>query len=120
MAMSWQPKYRITHQLLTTIREIGQTTGLLQAYILKNNLAKLESSARELSTYASTSIEGNPLPLTDVKQLLKNHKKNIRDTEREIINYNKALETVYQKVAKKEFTFELKTLENIQKIVTDG
>lgn len=47
--------------------------------------------ARELSAYASTSIEGNPLPLTEVKKILKSRPQAIRDSEREVINYNHAL-----------------------------
>ncbi len=51
-----------------------------------------------MSSYASTSIEGNPLPLTDVKRLLKTQKENVRDTEREVLNYNKALQSLYADV----------------------
>jgi len=55
--------------------------GELKSFQLTDQyLAKLEIEAIELSSYASTSIEGNPLPLTDVKRLLKTQKKNIRDT----------------------------------------
>jgi DNA-directed RNA polymerase subunit F len=40
----------------------------------------------------ATSIEGNPFPLTEVKKILKHASENIRDSEREIFNYNQALE----------------------------
>jgi Fic family protein len=52
---------------------------------------ELEKTARELSSYSSTRIEGNPLPLTEVKKILKNNPQHLRDTEREVINYNGAL-----------------------------
>ena len=73
--MTWAPQYTISNKLLLTIREIGESIGEIKAQHLSHTtLAKLELNARELSSYASTSIEGNPLPLTDVKRLLKNEK----------------------------------------------
>ena len=62
--MTWQPQYIISNKLLLTIREIGESIGEIKAQHLTHAaLAKLEINARELSSYASTSIEGNPLPL---------------------------------------------------------
>jgi Fic family protein len=84
------------------------------------DLAKLEIEARELSSYASTSIEGNPLPLTDVKRLLKTRKEHVRDTEREVLNYNKALQFLYADVRSNKFQLDIKTLENIQGQVVHG
>ncbi|SET34989.1 hypothetical protein SAMN05216326_1228 [Nitrosomonas marina] len=79
----------------------------------------MELEARELSSYASTSIEGNPPPLTDVKKLFKIRKVHIRDTECEELNYNKALQTLYTLVRSGKFTLNLKTVEKIQKQVVD-
>ena len=119
--MSWHPKYTISNKLLLTIREIGESIGEIRANDLTGTaLAKLELNARELSSYASTSIEGNPLPLTDVKQLLKTHKENIRNTEREVLNYNHALQTLYQSVRQNHFSLSVKTLEHVQGQVVDG
>lgn len=61
---------------------------------------KYEQKARNLSVHASTSIEGNPLPLTDVKALFKSRPEYIRDTEREVLNYNNALIWLEQKLKK--------------------
>ena len=119
--MSWNPQYTITNKLLLTIREIGESIGEIKAQNLAHTaLAKLELNARALSTYASTSIEGNPLPLTDVKRLLKNHKESIRDTEREVLNYNNALRALYKSVSQNRFKLSVSTLENIQGQVVDG
>ncbi|ODS22513.1 hypothetical protein AB835_13815 [Candidatus Endobugula sertula] len=119
--MTWQPQYTISNKLLLTIREIGESIGEIKAkHLSHKTLAKLELSARELSSYASTSIEGNPLPLTDVKQLLKTRKDAIRDTEREVLNYNKALQALYQSVNQGKFTLCIKTIECVQKQVVDG
>lgn len=119
--MNWKPKYTITDKLLFTIREIGQAIGEIKSFHLSDKtLAKLEIKARELSTYASTSIEGNPLPLTDVKQLLKTNTKHIRDTEREVLNYNEALQEIYTAVRSNKFSMNIKTLEKVQKQVVNG
>lgn len=119
--MSWTPKYNISNKLLSTIREIGESLGELRSFHLTNqDLAKLEIEARELSSYASTSIEGNPLPLTDVKRLLKTQKENVRDTEREVLNYNKALQSLYTEVRSGRFKLNIKTLEKIQGQVVHG
>ena len=119
--MNWTPKYTISNKFLSTIREIGESLGELKSFHLSDqDLAKLEIEAQELSSYASTSIEGNPLPLTDVKHLLKTQKENVRDTEREVLNYNKALQSLYADVRSGKFNLSIKTLEKIQGQVVHG
>ncbi len=119
--MAWSPKYTITDRLLITMREIGESIGEIKSFNLTEKaLAKLELNARELSSYASTSIEGNPLPLTDVKRLLKTKSSHIRDTEREVLNYNKALKKLYKAVKSKTFKLNISTIEKIQAQVVDG
>jgi Fic family protein len=119
--MSWKPKYTITDKLLLTMREIGEAIGEIKSFgMTQKTLARLELEARELSSYASTSIEGNPLPLTDVKKLLKTRKDHLRDAEREVFNYNKALQKLYTAVRSGKFTLNLTTLKEIQKQVIDG
>jgi Fic family protein len=117
----WTPKYIIRNRLLRSIREIGQTLGTINAAQLSAPaLARLALEARSLSTFASTSIEGNPLPLTDVKQLLKNAPAQARDTEREVLNYNRALEWVQTRVADGSFEVSTKTYAKIQGMVVEG
>lgn len=119
--MTWSPQYTISNELLLTIRVIGESIGELRTrHLTHATLAKLELNARELSSYASTSIEGNPLPLTDVKRLLKTSKESIRDTEREVLNYNHALQALYKTVSQKRFELSVKTLERVQGQVVDG
>ena len=59
-------------------------------------LLEFEKTATAVSVYASTSIEGNPLPLTEVKKILKSQPQAIRDSEREVLNYNQALKFLNQ------------------------
>lgn len=80
----------------------------------------MEAEARSLSTHASTSIEGNPLGLTDVKRILKHRPEHIRDTEREVLNYNEALEFIYAKVKAKAAFLDVKSFERIQGLVVRG
>lgn len=119
--MIWDPKNKISNKLLLTVREIGESISEIKAQNLTHGtLARLELNARELSSYASTSIEGNPLPLADVKRLIKAQKESIRDTEREVINYNNALQTLYKSASQDRFKLSVKTLEKVQGQVVDG
>ena len=119
--MTWQPKYTITNRLIATMRRIGEAIGEIKTLGLSPNaLARLELEARALSTHASTSIEGNPLPLTDVKRLIKAGPVHIRDTEREVLNYNKALQKIYADVKSGIFRLDAATMESVQAIVVDG
>ena len=60
------------------------------------------------------------LALTDVKRLLKSRPHRIRDTEREVLNYNKALKTIHSRIKKKRLKLNVATLEHIQGLVVDG
>jgi Fic family protein len=81
-------------------------------------LAKFEQNAREISAHASTSIEGNPLPLTEVKRIIKSRPEHLRDTEKEVLNYNEALEHVNGLFLKGKVKFDLDLILKIQKIIT--
>ncbi|WKZ30724.1 MAG: Fic family protein [Candidatus Dojkabacteria bacterium] len=88
----FSPRYTITDALATNMREIGKIIGELNSKVLSSTvLTDMERDARVLSAHSSTQIEGNPLPLTDVKKIIKSRPENLRDTEREILNYNKAI-----------------------------
>jgi Fic family protein len=88
----FQPRYTITDKLLANIKKIGILIAELNSEKYPRTvLMELEKEARIVSSYASTSIEGNPLPLTDVKIILKNKPENIRNSEQEVLNYNEAL-----------------------------
>lgn len=114
----FQPDYRISSFLLERIKEITLLVHTLnQRLVSEVVLVQMQAEARAVSTYASTSIEGNPLPLTQVKQLLKNQPKQLRDSEREVVNYNQVL-TWLNTEPEKVLTLEL--LLKIQSGVVDG
>ncbi|MBP9503440.1 MAG: Fic family protein [Candidatus Promineofilum sp.] len=88
----FNPRYTITPKLLRDIKDITVLVHELNRQVIPEVvLMHRQAEARSISTYASTSIEGNPLPLTDVKRLLKNQPAHLRHSEREVVNYNNAL-----------------------------
>src|SRR5262249_22623778 len=113
--------YAITNRLAGTIRRIGEAVGEIKTLRLSPNTpARLEMEARAPSTHASTSIEGNPLPLTHVRRLLKKQPAHVRDTEREILNYNNALQKIHSDVKSGTFSLDAKTMQSIQATVVKG
>ena len=117
----FSPKYTITEKLLANIKRINTLINMLNDRRFPNVvLLELERTAREVSTYASTSIEGNPLPLTEVKKILKSKPSQIRDSEKEVLNYNQALQDLNKKIDEDTAKLSLELILVIQKQVTDG
>lgn len=112
------PKYTITEQLLANIKRINSLVlDLNHQYFPDVILLELEKTARAVSSYASTSIEGNPLPLTEVKKILKSTPQNIRESEKEVLNYNEALKTLGEKIKEENITISLELILAIHKQV---
>ena len=117
----FEPKYAITNRLLGNIKRIAEiVTDLNSRSFSRVILLEMERRAREISAYSSTSIEGNPLPLTDVKRILKNKPEYVRDSEKEVLNYNKALVELDGLIKAEKISLDIDWLEKIQKMVTDG
>lgn len=113
------PKYTISSRLLSNIKRITEIiTELNSRNFSALVLAELEKRAREISVFSSTSIEGNPLPLTDVKRILKNRPEHVRDSEKEVLNYNKALTELNASLKNKNLVFSLPLILKIQKTIT--
>lgn len=117
----FNPKYTVSSKLLLNIKKISTLV-----YALNNKrfpkvvLVELIERAHEISAHASTSIEGNPLPLTEVKKIIKNHPEHIRDSEREVLNYNNALVWLEKMTKNKSLKFDLAFVLDIHKAVTGG
>jgi len=117
----FNPKYTITNRLLGNIKRIAEiVTDLNSRSFPRVVLLEMERRARAVSAYSSTSIEGNPLPLTDVKRILKNKPEFVRDSEKEVLNYNKALVELDGLIKAEKISLDLDWLEKIQQMVTDG
>lgn len=115
----FKPRYTISSRLLANIKRITEIiTDLNNRNFSDIVLTKLEIRAREVSAFSSTSIEGNPLSLTDVKKIMKNAPAHIRDSEKEVLNYNKALIELHDLAKNKKHVFNLALILKIQKLVT--
>jgi len=118
--MAFNPKYIITHKLLANIKKIGIIIEELNNQSFPHVvLFELERSAQEVSAYASTSIEGNPLPLTEVKKIIKSAPKNARQSEQEVLNYNTALKKLNNKLNKKISLISLDLILDIHSQIMD-
>lgn len=117
----FNPKYTITNSLSINMRKVGELVGEFNSLRLSEiSLVKMENNARALSAFSSTSIEGNPLGLTDVKKILKSSPENILDTEKEVLNYNSVLEMLDEKVKRGEnFNLSHDLVCKIQSMVID-
>lgn len=116
----FSPKYNITDRLLSNIKRINSLVfELNNKRFPKVVLLELEKRASEISTFASTSIEGNPLSLTEVKKILRSKPAYIRDSEKEVLNYNKALQQLNTKL-KQKVNLSSSLILKIQEQVTEG
>jgi len=116
----FNPTYSITDKLLANIKRINSLITTLNSSRFPNViLVEFERSARAVSAYASTSIEGNPLPLTEVKKILKTKPMHIRESEQEVLNYNEALEDLSKKMDKTSLEISLDLILSIQKKITN-
>jgi len=117
----FEPKFTITPKLLENVKKIGIIVAdLNKKHFSRLTLVKLERIAREVSAHSSTSIEGNPLGLTDVKKIIQSRPENLRDSEKEVVNYNQALEILDKGIKDKSIRFNLELILKIQKMVTAG
>src|SRR3972149_7969010 len=117
----FQPQYTITDRLLANIKRVNTLVNELNNRRFPHVvLVGFEKTARAVSTYASTSIEGNPLPLTEVKKILKTKPAHIRDSEKEVLNYNQALQNLNEKLEKSQVKLSLDLILRIQKQITEG
>jgi Fic family protein len=97
----FEPRYHVSPPLLDTIKRITILIHELDKRALPEVvLVRLRAQAEALSTYASTSIEGNALSLTEVKRLLKQHPEQARQSEIEVLNYNRALVALSRDLAR--------------------
>ncbi len=117
----FNPKYNISPKLLENIKKISVLTAKLNGQRFPQAvLARFEKKANEISAHASTSIEGNPLPLTEVKRILKSRPEHIRDTEKEVLNYNEALEELNAKIKQGGAKLDIGLILEIHKTITRG
>ncbi|HEY8272828.1 MAG TPA: Fic family protein [Pseudobdellovibrionaceae bacterium] len=111
-------KHLISNKLLKNIKSISiKISELEKRNFSEPVLAKYELSANLLSAYSSTSIEGNPLALTEVKKILKSRPSQVRKSEQEVLNYNDCLVWLNSGIKKNNIHFNYEIVLKIHKIV---
>ncbi len=91
----FKPKYKLTPELLKIILETERFYGQLMALRIPKELEiNLKRDNLLQSTYISNSIEGNPLTLPEVTNLLLDNRVPVNRDEKEIVNYFSALENL--------------------------
>ncbi|OGV97285.1 hypothetical protein A2W24_06255 [Microgenomates group bacterium RBG_16_45_19] len=90
----FKPKYRLTHTLVKYLTQISDyRSSILNARLVPKWAVNLRKEALIRSTYASTSIEGNPLSFEEVSDLMIGRDVlALTKDKKEVINYFSALE----------------------------
>jgi Fic family protein len=113
--------YEITQKLLRNIKDIAVSYGELQQHPLPEMvLANFQKDAIVTSAFTSTSIEGNPLSLKEVRHILKNRPSNQRDSETDVLNYNDTLIWVQDQLRRPSFHFNTEFILKVHERLMKG
>lgn len=84
----FSPNYQLTAKLLSNIAQIERFYGQIEALRLPEKLQlNLQTHNLVKSSYASNKIEGNPLTLPEVTNLLLDDRVPVNRDEKEVVNY---------------------------------
>lgn len=116
----FRPNYKLTNAIVNNITDItAAREAILHAPILPMVENKLYHEALISRTHHSTSIEGNPLNLLQVKALVEGASTSVRPKDKqEILGYAKALKYL-ETISTKKHLSEAVVLK-IQKLITQG
>ncbi len=114
----YTPKFTLTSKLLANLTEIERFYGKLEGTRMPKQLElNLERTNLIESSYASNSIEGNPLSVGEVTNLLLNDRVPTNRSEKEVVNYFTILKSLENR---KNESFNLELILNIHKLLLDG
>ena len=112
------PKFTLTSKLLTNLTEIERYYGQLEGTRIPQQLQlNLERTNLIQSSYASNSIEGNPLSVGEVTNLILNDRVPTNRSEKEVLNYFSILKNLDKKIKE---PFNLSLILNIHKELLQG
>lgn len=95
------PKFELTPKLLTNLTEIERYYGQLEGIRIPRQLfLNIERTNLIQSSYASNSIEGNPLSVGEVTNLILSDRMPANRSEKEIVNYFSILKRLETEKAK--------------------
>ena len=84
----FEPKFTYTNKIVNYIAKIASAKEVISnAKIIPLYDTQLKQDALIKSSHYSTSIEGNPLKLDEVKTLIMNNQKATTKAEKEVLNY---------------------------------
>ena len=114
----FEPQFRYTDKIVNYIAEIASAKEIISnAKIIPLYDTKLKQDALIKSSHYSTSIEGNPLNLEEVKTLINNNQKPTTKAEQEVLNYFNVLNNL-NKYSDKIITAD--TILSVHKDLTKG
>lgn len=112
------PRFTLTSKLLTNLTEIERFYGQLEGIRIPQQLQlNLERTNLIQSSYASNSIEGNPLSFGEVTNLLLNDRVPTNRSEKEVVNYFSILKNLDKKTTE---PFNVSLILNIHKELLIG
>lgn len=92
----FKPQYILTEPLINTLTQIERLYGQIEGLRLPKELElNIERNNLIQSAYVSNSIEGNPLSLPEVTNLLLGDRVPVNRDEKEVRNYFDILKTLY-------------------------
>lgn len=107
----FKPNYALTAKLLSNITQIERLYGQLEALHLPQKLElNLERDNLVQSSFISNSIEGNPLSLPEVTNLLLGDRVPVNRDEKEVKNYFEILKELIDRVGKEISLFTVREL----------
>lgn len=118
----FEPQYRLTHTLIKFLTQISDYRSyILNAKIIPKWAVNLRKEALIRSSHASTSIEGNPLSLDEVSDLMIGRDVlALTKDKKEVINYFSALEKLDTLTFDHKPTLTSNDLLSLHKFITKG
>lgn len=112
------PKYTPTPKILSNLAQIERLYGRIETTRIPQNLfLNLERDNLIQSSFASNSIEGNPLSQAQVSNLLLNDRVPVNRDEKEVVNYFKILRGLESRI---EINLDLSVVLDIHKELMTG
>lgn len=114
-------KVTLTNEILRNITEIEENKFNIKATKLSPSVSnRLRKNSKKRSSYASNRIEGNPLSMQQVDEVIDaDERKHFLKPEQEVRNYFLALNYLEEK-AKNNTMFSKKLILDVQKLVEKG
>jgi len=118
----FEPTYQLTPRIQRQLVAIERTRGLLEAVRMRPAwVTKLRQRVRVEDALASVQIEGNSLTLEQAFDLVDQpHDRDLRDSEREFLNYLEAFHTIEGLQGQRDYTFRRGDLRSIHKMLVQG